>query len=139
MPRTEDAQILKLLDDAADLTTGFPDSETARQFTHAFFRNASPAELQQRPPSRLAEAASSMWRFAESRTPGTAQIRILDGAETSAIEIVNDDMRFLVNSTTSALAGLGLDINLLVHPVLPIERDADGHLLGFTNNAAASR
>ena len=139
MPRTEDAQTLKLLDDAANLATGFPDGETARQFVHAFFRNVSPAELLQRPPAPLAEAASTMWRFAATRTPGAAMIRILEGAETSVIEIVNDDMRFLVNSTTAALAGLGLDISLLVHPVLPIERDGNGGLLSFTNSAAPAR
>ena len=39
------------------------------------------------------------------------------------IEIVNDDMPFLVDSVMAELTERGLDIRLVVHPILAVERD----------------
>ncbi|MET0271078.1 MAG: NAD-glutamate dehydrogenase domain-containing protein, partial [Sphingomonas sp.] len=41
---------------------------------------------------------------------------------------INDDMPFLVDSTAGAIAAHGLDIHRLLHPVVPVRRDADGAL-----------
>jgi len=46
----------------------------------------------------------------------------------SIIEIVNDDMPFLVDSVTAELARLGISVHLLVHPVLKATRDPRGRL-----------
>ncbi len=45
------------------------------------------------------------------------------------IAIANPDMPFLVDSTAAAIAGEGLAIDTLVHPVVPVERRPDGSLL----------
>ncbi|MGI8943154.1 MAG: NAD-glutamate dehydrogenase [Qipengyuania sp.] len=47
------------------------------------------------------------------------------------IAIVNDDMPFLVDSTAATIASLGLSIDRLVHPVVPVERDGEGKLTGI--------
>ena len=46
----------------------------------------------------------------------------------SVLEIVNDDMPFLVDSVLGELADRGLDVRLVVHPVFGVERDAAGRL-----------
>ena len=46
----------------------------------------------------------------------------------SVIEIVNDDMPFLVDSTTMEINRQGLTLHLIVHPIFAVERDADGRL-----------
>lgn len=42
------------------------------------------------------------------------------------IAIINPDMPFLVDSAAAAIAGAGLAIDVLLHPVVPVERDDDG-------------
>jgi len=47
------------------------------------------------------------------------------------IEIVNDDMPFLVDSVSMVLAQAGIGIHLLVHPILAAARDPAGKLTGL--------
>ena len=47
------------------------------------------------------------------------------------LEIVNDDMPFLVDSVVGELNQRGLDIRLFVHPVFIVERDLAGRLVNF--------
>src|SRR4029078_978642 len=46
----------------------------------------------------------------------------------TVIQIVTDDMPFLVDSVTGALVNAGIDIHLIVHPQLVVSRDAAGGL-----------
>ena len=46
----------------------------------------------------------------------------------TSIEIVTDDMPFLVDSITMAVNRLGLIIHLVIHPVLPVTRGEDHRL-----------
>src|SRR6185503_1260005 len=46
----------------------------------------------------------------------------------SVIEIVNEDMPFLVDSVMAELAERGLDIRLVAHPIVAAERDKGGKL-----------
>src|SRR6185295_10542970 len=83
----------------------------------------------------LAERA---YDFLSERTPGTPKIRCETVPLTtsggrkaiSVIEIVNDDMPFLVDSVMGELAERGLTARLIVHPILQVERDKSGKLLG---------
>ncbi len=45
------------------------------------------------------------------------------------LAIINDDMPFLVDSIAATIAAQGLDIDRLVHPVVPLKRDDDGKLV----------
>jgi glutamate dehydrogenase len=44
------------------------------------------------------------------------------------IDILNDDMPFLVDSILGELQTRGLDVRLLLHPIFKTERDKSGHL-----------
>ena len=48
----------------------------------------------------------------------------------TVVEIVNDDMPFLVDSVTAALNGEGVTVHLVIHPILRVARDGDGKLDG---------
>ncbi|MBX7541641.1 NAD-glutamate dehydrogenase [Qipengyuania sphaerica] len=74
---------------------------------------------------RMKEAAGFVCETAQTREFGTAAITIdsvTEGQRYTRIAIVNDDMPFLVDSTANAIAALGISIDRLVHPVVPIER-----------------
>ncbi|MGH7089620.1 MAG: NAD-glutamate dehydrogenase, partial [Stellaceae bacterium] len=81
-------------------------------------------------------AALSLWQFAQHRTPGHARLRIVNPrlevegwrAAATVVEIVNDDMPFLVDSVTAALHGEGLTVHLVIHPILHLDRDSGGAL-----------
>ena len=49
----------------------------------------------------------------------------------TAVDIVNDDMPFLVDSLTMALDRHDLGVHLVVHPILGVRRTADGELRGM--------
>src|SRR3546814_18290779 len=44
------------------------------------------------------------------------------------LAIVNDDMPFLVDSTSQVAAAQGLVVHRILHPVVSAKRDAQGHL-----------
>ena len=82
--------------------------------------------------------------LAQQRGRDETKIRIFnpererDGWETShtVIEMINDDMPFLVDSVVVALSELGLAAHLIIHPVIPVKRDQGGHLLALCDSEA---
>ena len=77
------------------------------------FAHAAPEDLVGYAPDEIAALAEQAWQFLQSRKPGNPKIRFANpdmpaGAARlkgiSVIEIVNDDMPFLVDSVMSALA-----------------------------------
>src|SRR5262249_3103800 len=50
---------------------------------------------------------------------------------TSIIEIINDDMPFLVDSVMGELNERDLDVRLVAHPVLEVTRDEEGRFIGL--------
>jgi len=112
------------------------DKARIESFIRQFFRNAPPDDLLARPVETLYGIALSMWKFAEKRTPGKAKIRAFNptieenGWHTShtVVQMVNDDMSFLVGSVTGNLAAKGVDVHFVIHPVMDITRDEAGKL-----------
>ena len=87
----------------------------------------------------LAALAREAWAFLAVRKPGAPKIRFEQPADDKAsggehlksisvIEIVNDDMPFLVDSVMAELTERGLAARLVVHPILAVERDKAGKL-----------
>ena len=112
------------------------DKARIEAFIRRFFRNAPPDDLVARPVEALYGVALSMWKFADKRTPGKARIRVFNptieehGWHTShtVIQMVNDDMSFLVGSVTGNLAAKGVDVHFVIHPVMEMTRDEAGKL-----------
>ena len=82
-------------------------------------------------PEELHGAATQHHRLGLSRTPGQASISLYTPdcerhgghAPHTVIDIVTDDMPFLVDSVTMVIYNRGLAIHRLMHPVLGIQRD----------------
>lgn len=58
------------------------------------------------------------------------------GGTTTAIDIVNDDMPYLVDSVVSELSAMGLTVHRVIHPILAVRRDAQGQLTEVVGEAA---
>jgi glutamate dehydrogenase len=116
-----------------DLATPALGEEATAAIGAALVEGALPGETDNFTAEDRAEAAAFMATLAASRTPGLPAIALEstggDGVHRRMrLGIVNDDMPFLVDSVGAALAARGIDIHRLLHPVLPVRRDADGVL-----------
>ena len=106
-------------------------------FLDKFFGRAAPDDLERYRPEQLAALAVQSWATFAARRPGTPKVRLATAAMTpgvTALDVVNDDMPFLVDSVVGELTERGLDVLLLVHPVFLVERDPAGTLTGFEDN-----
>ena len=119
---------------AATAALALRDPGMPTDFLAELFRLAPPEDLERYSPEELAAIADDSWAFLAQRTAGSPKVRLAPAAATrgaSVLDIVNDDMPFLVDSVLGELHERGLDISLLVHPVFSVERDEAGNLIGF--------
>ncbi|MEX0752757.1 MAG: NAD-glutamate dehydrogenase, partial [Xanthobacteraceae bacterium] len=136
----EDQAARQLLEQAGKIL-GALDGKIPKSFLPQLFARAAADDLIGHDPDTLAKLAQEAWAFMETRRPGAPKIRFDDlpggagGKPVSVIDIVNDDMPFLVDSVLSELAERALDIRLVVHPVFAVERDAGGRLAAFGTSA----
>ncbi len=115
-----------------------PDSRAApcESFIRQFYHWVPPEDLADRTPADLYGAAISQWNLAQERAPGAAKVRVYnpdperDGWQSphTVIEIISDDMPFIVDSVTMELGRQGYSIDLVIHPVVRVQRDDDGRL-----------
>jgi glutamate dehydrogenase len=110
--------------------------EAAAELARAFVTGMPAGDLESANPDTLTAATLGLFAFMRLRPPGEVALRAFnpipgqDGwlSAHSVVEIINDDMPFLVDSVAAELARRGITIHLLVHPVLPVRRDAAGLL-----------
>jgi glutamate dehydrogenase len=96
-----------------------------------FWRFAPDEELAGCRPAEMLEAVRSHRDLAVQRVPGQLQLRIGEPDEDrrhTVIQIVTDDMPFLVDSVTALLTAQHLDVHLLVHPLVVVRREPLGKL-----------
>ncbi|MEP5937787.1 MAG: NAD-glutamate dehydrogenase domain-containing protein [Erythrobacter sp.] len=94
--------------------------------------------------AELIGAAKFVLQAAAVREPARSSLILEIGDEkrrSQRIAIVNDDMPFLVDSIAATVAEQGLEIRRLVHPIVPVRRNAKGMLthLGDRQNHADAR
>ena len=105
-------------------------------FLKAYFANVPPQDLQDCTPQTLFAMAHGHWKQAQTRSRGKALIRVFnpdikkDGwrSDHTVIEIINDDMPFLVDSVTAELNNQNLTVRLSIHPLFSVRRGKSGKL-----------
>ncbi|WBL78364.1 NAD-glutamate dehydrogenase [Bradyrhizobium xenonodulans] len=107
-----------------------------RTFAELLFGHTNSEDLANHDAASLAFLAEQAWEHVQRRTAGHADIRIVnptmpDGREISVLEILNDDMPFLFDSTLAELAEQGIEVALVAHPIIAVERDEQGKLMRF--------
>ena len=109
------------------------------RFIAELYAHVPPSDIAARSPADLCGAAIALWRFAARRQSGSAKVRVYnptrgrDGWSSphTIVEIVNDDMPFLVNSATAAINDGGREVRLVIHPILSVARDPAGSIVGL--------
>ena len=107
-----------------------------RGFVQAYYRGVDEDDLRAATPAFLAAAAAGHLQFGMSRRAGRPLVRIFNPREAddgwhstrTVVEVITDDMPFLLDSLAMVLNGSGLNIHVMVHPVLRVVRDGAGRL-----------
>ena len=104
-----------------------------RNFLDAYYRHMPSEELLAAGPARLAAVAAEHARLAVRRPQGRALVQVSFSGKCAALEesrgvvdIVTDDMPFLVDSITMELSRHGLASYHIIHPQLLVRRDVAG-------------
>ncbi len=99
-------------------------------FLQLYYRNVSIEDLDSEPPRQFSAAALSHLALGRRRRNGQHIVRIFNptraehGYESqhTIVEIVNDDMPFLVDSLSMAIERAGFGVHLTIHPLMPVVR-----------------
>lgn len=105
----------------------------AANFLKAFEAQVSAAERAGLKPADVNAIVQSMCGFAQNRKAGEIKIRAYNPdlgasggqATHTIIEIINDDMAFIVDSVSAALAHQNLQVESLFHPIVGVNRAKD--------------
>lgn len=110
--------------------------EGVEEFLRTYYRHVATEDLLARAPEDLLGAALSHRQLAQERPIGTAKVEVFNpeveehgwASGHTVIQVVTDDMPFLVDSVTGELLRLDRVVHLVVHPTMTVRRDATGAL-----------
>ncbi|HET8899826.1 MAG TPA: NAD-glutamate dehydrogenase domain-containing protein [Rhodanobacteraceae bacterium] len=118
----------------------------AQTFATRLFARVAPGDLARRDAATWAAMALDLMAFVASRDSGKPKVRVFNPQAAShgwssphtVVQVVTEDMPFLVDSTSMALGGAGGGIHTVIHPVLKLKRSAAGEVAVLDGGAAAT-
>ncbi|MCW2781850.1 MAG: putative NAD-glutamate dehydrogenase [Marmoricola sp.] len=139
MPTTLDESKSKLLAKLSSYADSQPGThpEGLTQLLKSYYRHAAPEDVVERSEADLYGAVLHQLLSATDRPQGKAIVSVFtptretDGWSAggrTVVEVVTDDMPFLVDSVSMALDQAQHDVDLVVHPQLVVRRDVGGRL-----------
>ena len=140
MQAKNEESVAHLLNDVIEFARGRlpePTFAIVAPFLRHYYDFVDADDLQSRAIADLYGAALAHWQTAQRFVPGSERLRVYNPileqhgwhSDHTVIEIVNDDMPFLVDSVSMAVNRLGLALHSVVHPVFRIWRGADGSIV----------
>ena len=101
-----------------------------------YYRLVPAEELSTAESAELIAAVRSHLALAADRAPGRALVRLVNptlsmdgwGSRDTVIQIVVDDMPYLVDSVVAELARIGVSVRRLAHPIVFVRRELTGTL-----------
>jgi len=105
-------------------------------FLAQYFAHVPVEDMRGRSESIMARIAMDHLAFAARRKRRKPKVRLFNPTERehgyssryTVVEIVNDDMPFLVDSVSAAISRHDLAVHITVHPVIPVSRDRNGRV-----------
>jgi len=116
-------------------------------FVRDLYGRVPPEDLASYSPQALAELAAEAYEHLKApRAGGGEDVRLLDleveregrRRDVTVLEVINDNMPFLLDSTLAEIVDEGYEPLLVAHPILAVERDAGGALVRLVGEATAS-
>jgi glutamate dehydrogenase len=111
-----------------------PQASQVAQFVREFYADSAPEDLGE---LDLYGAALAHWQLLQRRRPPEAKVHVYTPraeehgwqSRHSVVEVVSDDMPFLVDSIAMAITRHGSAIHFFIHPVMRVRRDEHGQLV----------
>ena len=139
-----------LIDKVIDLIESKLPKTEAKQlakFARDFYGSVSMDDLADRIPSDLYASILSLWNFIQQKGKTGSKLRVMNPdfekhgwqSKHTIIEILNNDMSFLVDSVRMELNRLGLTTHLVIHLPLEITRNDKGKITQVTRATAKSK
>ncbi|MFM1966329.1 MAG: hypothetical protein RL134_2054 [Actinomycetota bacterium] len=133
-----------VLHDVEEMASGSPLLE---QLAPIYYRHVPSEDIASRRPADLLGAMVSHVELGAERPAGTARVRVHTPTEDAdgwscggpVVEIVTDDMPFLVDSVAAELTRLGRSLRLVIHPILTVQRDVTGSLQAIASDGPGTR
>lgn len=121
-----------------------PGQDALLAYLQRYYLHTAPEDIGGRDPVDVFGAASSHYRLAENRPQGTANVRVHTPTVEengwtcthTVVEVVTDDMPFLVDSVTNELSRQGRGIHVVIHPQVIVRRDVAGKLIEVLTDGA---
>ncbi len=134
----------QLLHSAAELADHMG-GERLEGFLRRYYRHVATEDLLTRAAEDLLGAALTHRQLAQNRPVGTAKVEVFNpefeeqgwASGHTVVQIVTDDMSFLVDSVTAELTRMGRTVHIVVHPLMLVRRDATGELEEVLDRGAA--
>jgi len=112
-------------------------AEQMAAFASEYYRLTAPEDLSERDSLDLYGAVMAHWNLAQRRAPQESKAHVYTPqveehgwqSPHTVIEIVTDDMPFLVDSVSMEVTRHGYAIHLMLAPTFNVRRDAQGQLL----------
>ncbi|TDU88351.1 glutamate dehydrogenase (NAD) [Kribbella voronezhensis] len=123
------------------------DAGKLRSFLERYYRYVAAEDVAERQPTDCLGAARHHYKSASVRPQGTAKVHVFtptveehgwSANGRTVVEIVVDDMPFLVDSASMVITEHGLELQLLVHPQFVVRRDIAGNLQEVLADDAAA-
>ncbi|WP_027796035.1 NAD-glutamate dehydrogenase [Paraburkholderia acidipaludis] len=123
-----------------------PTFRIVEPFLRHYYDFVDVEDLRSRSIADLYGAAMGHWRTAQRFVPGSERMQVYNPileqhgwhSDHTVIEIVNDDMPFLVDSVSMAVNRLGLALHSAMHPVFRIWRDKEGAIVRVDEGVAST-
>ena len=133
LPGNEEERAARALIEQAGKALGRRRPEIPATFVAQLYGRSVPEDLVRYGADDIAALAEHAYEFIVEREPGAPKIRCEtvpltasgDRKSISVIEIVNDDMPFLVDSVMGEIADRRLDVRLVAHPMFSVRRDGN--------------
>jgi glutamate dehydrogenase len=105
----------------------------AKTFANQLFARSSYEDLVTYRAEDLARFIEDAFTHLQKRTPGIASVLVENEPENqiTIVQILNDNMPFLLDSVMAALNEQGCDVRLVMHPIFTVSRDKGGKLTGI--------
>ena len=102
-----------------------------KALVETFLEDVNADEFSVHSPEEWAAITLDLLEFVQQREPGQAKVDLVDVQSSgrdkrSALRIVTDDMPFIVDSVSIVFARAQLEVRVLQHPIVNVQRDAQG-------------
>ncbi|MGH7187272.1 MAG: NAD-glutamate dehydrogenase, partial [Pseudomonadota bacterium] len=122
-------------------------AKLAERFVRQFYAHVPPDDIIKEGADNLYGVAMALWNHAKVRRVGECKVRVYNPrpdehgwkSTHSIVEIVNDDMPFLVDSVTAEINRQGAEVFLIIHPILGVVRDSKHKLVDLRESGKTTK